>query len=629
MKLLRLSFIKQAMLACLIIAHGWAFGYSKEDSLEIVSFFESLENDSLIAEQKINTYESELRLVNEVDLVDLFLFSKARHYFSNYNMSGARIAVNEGFQLFPAHLFPKEKAKYHNLIGSIELLQGNEREGIKNFIISARILDFYGDAYNAALVKNNIANIFFGLHDFDLTRKYAQESYEVLRLHKDTLYLPVIGSVLAVSEIKLGDTIRGLQHLEESLELSDRLNHAMGKVVGLYGQGELSLAKNDYNAAKMNFFKSLEIASTNRLYHFILLDQTALANLYLQEENYDSTVYYGEMALYLSELTKNKNIEYALHKYLGYAYGGNNNFEKGLFHMTIAHEDYLESNSEKNKILMDEMLVKYETEKKEKEILNQKLTISQQEKSIYETNFILTILVAILLLLMLVFFIYRKMAREKLVQIQHQRRIGILNAISKGEEQERIRLANEIHDGIASAITGIKFRLENELGTKTESHSLLEQLDDIYLETRRISHNLSPGKLEELGWNKAIENFAIENTSSNFKIHFLQSEFDYGFLSNEASLLVYRSIQELVHNARKHGKAKQCFITLSLQDKNLVIQVEDDGVGFDSTTLVFGQGLSAIRKRIELLGGSMEIDAQPEQGCTVILYLNEKNNHSR
>ncbi len=159
----------------------------------------------------------------------------------------------------------------------------------------------------------------------------------------------------------------------------------------------------------------------------------------------------------------------------------------------------------------------------------------------------------------------------------------------EGQEQERGRLARDLHDGLGGLLSGTKLQLSILDTHRSENieegiSKSISQIDGAVEELRRVAHNLMPDLLMKYGLVAAIEEFALRMSNSALSIH---TEFiNYSnSISEEKQLLIYRVIQELVNNAIKHAKASEIIIQISEEENILNLTVEDDGKGFDPASL--------------------------------------------
>jgi signal transduction histidine kinase len=314
-------------------------------------------------------------------------------------------------------------------------------------------------------------------------------------------------------------------------------------------------------------------------------------------------------------------VNYSIKKYLAYAYGNNKQFDKAFDLLQETHEQYLSQTDEETRTIINDILIKYETEKTEKELTKKQLELAKAEADLNRKNVLLVLLFAGVLFILLLYFIYRRIQHEKLAKLNFENEKNLLIALSEGEEKERFRISNDLHDGLASSIAGVKMKVELEAdGENFDSVHLLNKLGELHEEVRRISHNLMPIDFEISDLSDNLAKYCRENTSDGLKIHFNASDF-YPQINPQKAAVIYRVFQELLNNVRKHAKAKSCFVNLTFQAEELTLSVEDDGVGFNSQESFDGQGLNSIQKRLLIIEGAMSIESELGSGTLIIVSI--------
>lgn len=245
------------------------------------------------------------------------------------------------------------------------------------------------------------------------------------------------------------------------------------------------------------------------------------------------------------------------------------------------------------------------------------------------TSFVLLIVISLFV------FIYIHSLRVKSFAIEMeareiQKQKSVLLALSDGEERERKRLAEELHDGMGAKLSAIKMGLESieeYLITDTETSKERLQKNILYLnesinELRDISKNLHPAFLEQAGLQGGISSLIYQFNSKN-NIH-IDQFIDITFSSklNPSFVLhIYRIVAELLNNIIKHSKANKASVQIVHSKKNIVITVEDNGTGIVKRAVnLSGIGLTSIRERVAALEGSINVDSS-DKGTIVIIHL--------
>lgn len=218
--------------------------------------------------------------------------------------------------------------------------------------------------------------------------------------------------------------------------------------------------------------------------------------------------------------------------------------------------------------------------------------------------------------------------------LQQRQLLGV--RIIKAQEEERQRVARDIHDGPAQTMSNVVLKAElcermmdvDLEKTKDELKQLKSVVRDCLKDIRRIIYNLRPMSLDDLGIIPTLQRYiqsTIDETGLNISF---KNKGDFDDISNTISLTVFRLIQEALNNIRKHANAENTVINLEIINQEVKIYVYDDGQGFDvsckknAETYEFsGFGLMSMKERIDLLNGSFEIDSNPGKGTRINISI--------
>ncbi|WP_109298893.1 sensor histidine kinase [Aquimarina sp. AU474] len=226
----------------------------------------------------------------------------------------------------------------------------------------------------------------------------------------------------------------------------------------------------------------------------------------------------------------------------------------------------------------------------------------------------------------------REIEIQKTEKLLKEQELTAIDAMIVGQEKERQRLANDLHDNLGSTLATVKLHFQhlqnNRNNPKIENIEELytntnELLDEAYQKVRTIAHEKNSGVMANQGLLPAIKNLAKKvSNGNNLKIE-VQG---YGLeerLDNTIEISIFRMVQELVTNIIKHAQANEVHISLTNHDSLLNIIIEDNGEGFDAKILPEkdGMGLATIEKRIEHLEGTFEIDSTPRKGTNIIINI--------
>ncbi len=213
-------------------------------------------------------------------------------------------------------------------------------------------------------------------------------------------------------------------------------------------------------------------------------------------------------------------------------------------------------------------------------------------------------------------------------EIQKQRELYLV--LEQGEEKERIRLSQELHEGIGPQLAGAKIYLQS-LSSQIESalpdksiQDLFKRIEEIISETvleiRTTSHFLKAASLKNQTLEQAVNGLCRQLSTARKCVYTCSADGNFDLLNNEIRFNAFRIITELLMNISKHAQATEASIQLLVEDNKLQIMAEDNGIGFDPKVKVDGIGLTNIGNRLLLLKGMMNIDST-SQGTTIIVDI--------
>jgi len=278
---------------------------------------------------------------------------------------------------------------------------------------------------------------------------------------------------------------------------------------------------------------------------------------------------------------------------------------------------------------------KYQAAEKEKEIGRlqgekqlQSLSIRHQST----LNYVLFGSIGFLLLLgLLLYRNYRQkqqLQQQTIGQLEKDKQLMTVNAMLRGQEEERSRLAKDLHDGLGGMLSGVKYSLSNireNLIVTPDNIAVyersLDMIDSSIRELRRVAHNMMPEMLMRFGLDEALRDYCQSVTSTRLLTVKYQS-FGFGSrLDSQAEIIVYRIVQELLNNILKHAGATEVLVQLVREDSRLNVLVEDNGRGFDTSVLENnkGAGWTNIRSRVEYLKGKIDVHSEAGKGTSVTI----------
>lgn len=252
----------------------------------------------------------------------------------------------------------------------------------------------------------------------------------------------------------------------------------------------------------------------------------------------------------------------------------------------------------------------------ERKLVDNKAIIEKAEKLVSQINVALNYLNRDL-----------KKMNTQLEQLKDKRALSV--KIIEAQEEERKRIAREIHDGPAQAMANVLLKSElcEKLITKDieqakiELKNLKNIVQQSLKEVRKIIYDLRPSALDDLGLIPALSRY-IKNFSEETGIFVDFSVLsDYKRLSPEIEITCFRVVQEALTNIKKHSKAKNASVKFEFGMRFISIIIKDDGIGFDKENIGQGYGLMGMRERIEILNGKFEISSFKNNGTQIYISI--------
>ncbi|MFK7950196.1 MAG: sensor histidine kinase [Saprospiraceae bacterium] len=248
-----------------------------------------------------------------------------------------------------------------------------------------------------------------------------------------------------------------------------------------------------------------------------------------------------------------------------------------------------------------------------------------------EFEFMITIGVLFMTAFALAFILFFNFSQRKLIAQKLKQQEELLYNIIKTQEEERLRIAKDLHDEIGSQLNIIKLnlhRLERKKNdaviVKNTLGEIQELLGNTIQTTRQISHNLLPSVLDKFGLIAAINELSDNYQNTSVELSFIVEENTSKIYDKSIELNIFRVLQEFINNAVRHGEATLIIVQLWLNEHQLRLTLTDNGKGFDSNNKKFkaGLGLSNMNSRMSMIGGQINIKSIINEGTTANLLIN-------
>lgn len=559
-------------------------------------------------------YKSARNIAGENNrLKDYVRFNLARNSIMLGDFSKADSILTRALKDFEKDSLNYASGKYYNLKASLLIYGSEQTEAINYFKKALEVFENQQDNRQAAAVEFNMAQLFLGNLDYKKVYEYSMASHAKLEALADTLYLPIVKGMAAVSSAITGKIQDAEKFAREGLAMSEQYKNMHGLIFAKYAYGEIETQKNNYETAISYLKESKELAQKVNLQQVVLPNNAAILKCYLLLNRYDSAVQIGEESLELSKKLKMADIQYNLLKNTSKAYAGLGNFSLAYDYMSQAEEHYRFKSNESNQRIVHELLIKYDAEKKNNQILLQQKKITKKNQSVL-------ILGAVVFIVLLALFFYRKNNLQEKKLLLQRRENDMLDALAEGEENERTRLADELHDGVASNLVALKLQLENASYSEAAIEKSLDLIKHTNKELRYLAHRMMPVNFETRSLPEAIKEFCGYCSVPAREVRFITNVEKTG-KDTGTKMMLYRAVQEMVQNAMKHAGASEITVQLLAKNNSLELLVEDNGCGFDMADENYLSGFESLNRRVKMFNGKMEIGSEKNKGTSVFITL--------
>ncbi|MBL0357158.1 MAG: tetratricopeptide repeat protein [Chitinophagaceae bacterium] len=494
----------------------------------------------------------------------------------------------------------------------------------------------FGDELTEAQGDDILQVLYDDLHQYEKAIQYGERAVSLLRKAGNAPMLGVALNNLGMEYASIGQLKKSDSIFTETLKLAVRIDDKNLEQSACLNLGNNYLQQGDFEKMKPYMDKALLLSKELEIAESELIALKGLSFYHTFKKNYPVAKQYAEEALALSYqhdlkmqrvkvFTQLSNLAYAMQ-----------DIELGEQYAKISGDlgdSLLNESIQKNTLELEK---KYESANKETQIKKLEADKKIQELTIKQKNILNYILagsaVIILIISLLGYRTYRQkqqLQQQRINELETQQQLTATEAVMKGEEQERSRLAKDLHDGLGGMLSGIKFSFNSMKGnlimTPDNAQAFersMDMLDSSIKEMRRVAHNLMPEALVKFGLDTALKDFCNDiNQSGALQVSYQSIGLENEITNQTTAIGIYRIIQELINNSMKHAAAKNAIIQLSKSADTITLTVEDDGKGFDTTLLktAKGMGWANIVHRVEFLKGKLDVNSQPGKGTSVLI----------
>ena len=445
-----------------------------------------------------------------------------------------------------------------------------------------------GQDIQLAMVYNNLANVFKKTMDFEQSEDYFNQSIVLSQKEGDSLLLANTYNNLAALYNFKKQPARAIPILAKARGILEKVNSEADLALTDFALGIAYAQQKQYPQAKQAYLKSLQTFLKTQANEYVGSIYLNLIPVYANLKMPDSASHYTEMY----KTFQNQAIE------------------------------------DQAAQLTAELETKYQTEKKQKQLL-------QQQAEARQKNILLLLVSVFAVFIALIgYLIYRQ---QRLKNRQQEQEHELKLAISKIEtqnklQQQRLDISRDLHDNIGAQLTFIISSVDNiKYGFNVDNPNLTGRLDRIsnftkstIVELRDTIWAMNSESITFKDLELRIMNFIEKAKKAKEDIHFrfkISDDLNQTQLSSVVGMNVYRTIQEAVNNAIKYAESAEISIEISSENNQINIAIRDNGKGFDTANADSGNGLQNMKKRVKEIGGTFDIDSKIGNGTTVNISI--------
>lgn len=503
-----------------------------------------------------------------------------------------------------------QEANAYQNIATLYLLQKEYKKSAENLDRAANLYRELGDDDGVLTTLFNFANILKEEGKFDQARKHYQTvlGYREREGNKAVIaYVNINLSQMLVEEERCAEAVISL---EKTLILLKELQFNSDIAIVLNDLG-LCESKLGHTQKAINYFQqALEIGEEHSLLMYNSNIYKNLSQLYQDEGDYKNALKFYEKSITTIE--------------------EQNSLDK---------EKYVANIQERYETQLKETRIKLlEKEQKLSEAELQKAELTVKRQRIVRNTFIAGFVLILLTLIVLRFFYVQRLRAQKELSLQQEEnakqqinqmikdhKLSVIERYQEGQDEERSRLAREIHDGIGSDLAGIKIAFEHyaeQHEEKQQSKRIASAINNACIDVRGLSHQLHPLPFSKIGFTSFLHDFInqiSEKSTVEIKAFFFPEE-DIDSLPEALLADTYRIVQELVNNILKHAAATQAEVQLTKHEDHLNMVINDNGKGFQKNKKQ-GIGLRNIKERLHKMQGTLDIDSASANGTSIMIDI--------
>ena len=518
-------------------------------------------------------------------------------------------------------------ADSYNNIGIVFDTKGQFPEALTNYFKALYYYDLKKDIEKQAMTNTNIGIVYKAQKEYNKALAYYKKAYNLYVKSKNEMGITISSGNLGSILINFGNYYESLKYSEiakkgyEKLGCQRYIGYPVSNIAVVYD------SLHQFEAANYNYIQAIKLHERYKNAYEIAEISNAYAASLMKQKNYSKSISLSNKAVEYAEKSDAYIQLIQAYKNLSKANAALKNYDNA-YHFSNLYSIGKDSlfTTEKTKAVF-ELETKYQTEKKEKLLL-------QKETEAKQKNLLLIGMSILAFLLALIGFLIYRQQKQKITQQKQEYKLK--KEISKIEmqnklQEQRLSISRDLHDNIGAQLTFIissvdnikyAFEITNEkLNNKLTNISgfaretIVELRDTIWA----MNHNQITFEDLEIRITSYIEKAKEAKNQISFSFAF-DNELKNHKLSSVQGMNIYRTIQEAVNNSMKYADASIITVNAKMNNNRIKIVIQDNGVGFDVSTIEKGNGLQNMQKRMEEIGGNFTIISTNE-GTSIEILL--------
>jgi len=491
-----------------------------------------------------------------------------------------------------------------------------------------------GDEVSLAVILNNLGNLYYKNQHFIWARQAYEKGLELNRKNNKTLGMASSYNGLGQVETANKRYDAAIDYYNKAHELYAEKNDLRGIADVSNNSGDAYFKQRKFDLALEKFNKALEIYNSMHFTEGIILTMINISAVHSEMGDVKRSMTIQDSCVAIAYEVGDIGIAILALRNIADNYKKSGEYKN-------AYDSLLRVINLKDSVFglqQTKGIYIIERERDQSRILYlEKHKINLEKENLQKTkqrNAIMFTGIGILLMALSTIAYFRQKSRhakivseQKIRQLEEEKKLMSAKLLVEGQEEERKRIATELHDGLGVLLSATKMQFSVLSDKSPENRELIakasKMLEQASGDVRKISHNMMPGLLTKLGLYEAVEDL-IERIGDSGEItascHF---DGEQERLPENKEIMLYRIIQEMVNNTIKHARAKNIKLTFAILPDHLDINYTDDGKGFDYNSKINNDslGLKSIHSRVNFLNGTLKVVTSPGKGVKYSLNI--------